>query len=49
MEISIIDGPPSSPAMPMILGFCAVIAILLIWRMFRKPDVPSWGRRGKRK
>ncbi|MBB4635810.1 hypothetical protein [Longimicrobium terrae] len=48
MDIVIDHGSPSLAA-PMILGFCAVIAILLIWRTFRKPDVPTWGRRGKRK
>lgn len=40
---------PHSPGTPMILGFCAAIAVLLLWRMFRKPDVPTWGRREKRK
>jgi hypothetical protein len=48
MDIVKICPPASAMATNLILSFCAVIAVLLVWRMFRKPDVPSWGRRGRR-
>jgi len=48
MDISTMDPGPSLGTNALIFGFCAVIAVLLIWRMFRKPDTPGWGRRGRR-
>ncbi|HEX8392761.1 MAG TPA: hypothetical protein VF665_10435 [Longimicrobium sp.] len=39
---------PAAVATDLILGFCALIAVLLIWRTFRTPDVPTWGRGRKR-
>ncbi|MBB6070205.1 hypothetical protein HKM21_15695 [Longimicrobium terrae] len=48
LDIVKICPPPSAIATDLILSFCAVVAVLLIWRVFRRPDVPAWGRHGTR-
>ncbi len=48
MDIVKVDPGPEIGASEVIFVFCALIAILLIWRTFRKPDTPTWGRHRKR-
>lgn len=48
MDISKTCWSPALAATDPIFVFCAVIAVLLVWRLFSKPDLPSWGRHGRR-
>lgn len=48
MDIVKICPPPMMVATDPIFGFCALMAALLIWRIFSRPELPSWGMRGRR-
>jgi hypothetical protein len=45
MDIVKIDPPSHPVAIPMLVAFGLVFAVLLIWRTVRNPKPPAWARK----